>query len=310
MCWRIIVPKLSMVWRGETILVSKLVSDHARSVRQDDERVRVSGLANPLATSSTTASGKLANGNHGSPAGARRHLKSSEVSGISDSDIVAADLERFDSTLHLNRMSGATFGLNGNTETTQSDTDNQTHYWNGSGDPLTMESAFPQSRESMLLAARNLPSSRRQVEAAANRIVVATHETPARRLVLRMVDLQEHLYSVNERIMSGRAVSEEEWTKLRKLCTNMGHVFADEVRFEWEPLVLEELQRGSGSNVEVDPHFARLLEEVDEDGGDDNEGCDEAQDRRKRVILDLVDSIGDMYVTSYNDETGSVTVEL
>jgi hypothetical protein len=58
-----------------------------------------------------------------------------------------------------------------------------------------------------------------------------------------MVDLQEHLHSVNERIMSGLAVSEEEWTKLRK------------VRFEWEPRATND--PGSASLVEMDLQWTK-----------------------------------------------------
>jgi hypothetical protein len=142
--------------------------------------------------------------------------------------------------------------------------------------------------------------------------VVAKNETPARRLVLRMVDLQEHLHSVNERIMSGLAVSEEEWTKLRKLCRNMGLVFTNEVRFEWEPLAPNDdsaVQLESGSMVEMDPQFSRLLEEVDEDEIGE-EDTPESQQRRTQTILDLVRSMEGVYVSSYNDETGSVEVDI
>jgi hypothetical protein len=70
-----------------------------------------------------------------------------------------------------------------------------------------------------------------------------------------MVDLQEHLHSVNERIMSGLAVSEEEWTKLRKLCRNMGLVFTNEVRFELEPRATNDPE--SASLVEMDLQWTK-----------------------------------------------------
>jgi hypothetical protein len=38
MSLRIMMPKLRMVWRNEKVIVSKLVSDHAKSVRAQDER--------------------------------------------------------------------------------------------------------------------------------------------------------------------------------------------------------------------------------------------------------------------------------
>jgi hypothetical protein len=303
MSWRIVMPKLRMVWRGETILVSKLVSDHTRSVRQEDDRVRISGLVNPLesVTATGTASGVTAL-NDTATSRALRHTKSS---GHSDSVALAVDLERFDSDLRLQGSSRAD-GLQWNTESTISETDGPVHGGAGAAPPLSSlpGTAVPtSSREVMLRAAQQLSSQRLlAANAAANSIIVTSHQTPARRLVLRMVDLQEHLYSVNERIMSGLAVSEEDWTRLRKLCTNMGHVFADEVRFEWEPQTTElEPRQGTALNAEIDPQFARLLEEVDEDDGEDPDG-EGSQERRRRVILDMTGTVEDMYVADDEDD--------
>jgi 7 transmembrane sweet-taste receptor of 3 GCPR len=311
MSWRIIMPKLRMVWRGETILVSKLVSDHARSVRQDDDRVRVSGLTNPLGKSGagpvfpgTADGGRLDVGG-----GGRRHHKASEASGRSDSDVLAADMERFDSDY---RFQQASF-TNGLTESSQSEADAPAGNGNGTtdgGDALDWTSNGPPSlgRAALpKLASQKRSSSSPSIQP----IVVATNETPARRLVLRMVDLQEHLNAVNERIMSGLAVSQDEWTKLRKLCRNMGLVFTNEVRFDWEPLATNDnsAMPESGLMVDMDPQFARLLEEVDEDANGD-EDTPESQQRRMQTILDLVNSMEGVYVSSYNDETGSVEVDI
>lgn len=313
MSWRIIVPKLRMVWRGETILVSRLVSDHARSVRQEDDRVRVSGLTNPLDKSGagssfpSSASGvsDFRGGGGVRGGGGHRHKKVSEASGRSDSEVLAADIERFDSDYRLRQASFA----NGLTETSQSETD--APVGNGNGTTYGCESTFsgPSHGRDAL---QTVPSQRRSSTShPIQPIVVTKNETPARRLVLRMVDLQEHLHSVNERIMSGLAVSEEEWSKLRKLCRNMGLVFTNEVRFEWEPLASNDdsFMHESASMVEMDPQFARLLEEVDEDEPGDGDASD-SQQRRMQTILDLVSSMEGVYVSSYNDETGSVEVDI
>jgi 7 transmembrane sweet-taste receptor of 3 GCPR len=316
MSWRIIMPKLRMVWRGETILVSKLVSDHARSVRQDDDRVRISGLTNPLGKSGGAGPdflGAAAGGRSDfavGGGGGRRHHNASEASGRSDSDVLAADMERFDSDY---RFQQASFG-NGLTESSQSETDAPAGNGIGNGTTDGADSSGWTSNGPSHAHGRTglqkIPSQRRSSTShSIQQIVVARNETPARRLVLRMVDLQEHLHSVNERIMSGLAVSEEEWTKLRKLCRNMGLVFTNEVRFEWEPLATNDPE--SASLVEMDPQFARLLEEVDEDENVEPDVLSGSQQqRRMRTIMDLVRSMEGVYVSSYNDETGSVEVDI
>jgi hypothetical protein len=69
---------------------------------------------------------------------------------------------------------------------------------------------------------------------AGQTIVVREDETPSRRLLLRMISLQQHLQTVNERVMSGLAVPREDWTGLRSLCEKLGTAFQNEVQFDWE----------------------------------------------------------------------------
>jgi hypothetical protein len=65
-------------------------------------------------------------------------------------------------------------------------------------------------------------------------ILISDDETPTRRLVLRMVDLQFVLNRVNERILSGLVVSHEDWKTLQEFSIELGTVFSDEVKFKWE----------------------------------------------------------------------------
>jgi hypothetical protein len=94
-------------------------------------------------------------------------------------------------------------------------------------------------------------------------IVVKIDETPARQLVLQMVDLQEELSSTTERIMSGLKVSEEEWMAVRRLNRKLGEVFHDEVEFSWE-----KSSGGLGRRTETirqEPEEAVTTEETEED---------------------------------------------
>jgi hypothetical protein len=65
-------------------------------------------------------------------------------------------------------------------------------------------------------------------------MLVKCDEPPSRRLLLKMVDLQEELSAVTSRVMSGIAVSEEEWNTVRELSSKLGSTFNDDVDFAWD----------------------------------------------------------------------------
>ena len=67
-----------------------------------------------------------------------------------------------------------------------------------------------------------------------HQIAICDDETPSRRLVLRMVDLHLVLSRVNQRILSGLAVSHDDWKRLQELSIDLGITFEDEVKFQWE----------------------------------------------------------------------------
>jgi len=69
------------------------------------------------------------------------------------------------------------------------------------------------------------------------KIIVSPEEMPPRRLVLKMVDLQEELASVNKNIMSGLAVKPEAWDAVVDLVTRIAKNFREYVVFSWLPEV-------------------------------------------------------------------------
>ena len=71
-------------------------------------------------------------------------------------------------------------------------------------------------------------------------IVISEFEPPARRLLLRMIDVQRMLKKVNQSMLTGLAVGREEWAEIRELCIALGDAFRDEVRFDWEEGLEEE----------------------------------------------------------------------
>jgi hypothetical protein len=209
---RTMMPKLRMVWRDEKVVVSKLVSDHSRSVREEDERnstktvssVGVSGMSS--AYDSTVRD----SGFHSSV--------DSSVAVVSDCDDNHND--------NHDKLLGETHITTEDTEKIESSPSGSDEF----GQPPTPSLSKPgnsERRPSKVL-------SRRHISNRTNRILVECGQPSSRRLLLKMVDLQEELSVINSRIMSGIAVSEEEWNTVRKFTNKLGSTFNDEVDFAWE----------------------------------------------------------------------------
>jgi hypothetical protein len=244
---RIMLPKLRMVWRDEKVVVSRLVSDHVKHVREADELYKnssqtciiVSGLtplerqpsAVPISTHSTV------------------HSNSHEVA-----DEMVSDFDECDEHAHtyVRDVDHGNLVSNPNTEDMDSSPASSAEL----GRPK------PRNKESLVRRIDDLPSRR----SLSNTIRVKCDETPARRLVLKMVDLQEQLLAVNGRIMSGLAVSEEEWIAVRELTSKLGATFNDDVDFTWEnnrkegPALSPKKYLGS---KELNEHV--IVEETEED---------------------------------------------
>jgi hypothetical protein len=200
---RIMLPKLLMVWRNEKVVVSKLVSDHAKIVRENDARYANSGDTNNFIVTGLTPEEQ-------EPSNFTTHSKSIEVA---DHD---------DDLVETKELMGAT-----NTENMDSSPDSSAEFHQVPSE----SSGRPKPTNSFKQRLASLPSRRRSL---ASKILVQCDETPARRLVLKMVDLQEELTAVNDHIMSGVAVSEQEWTSVRELIGTLGSTFHDDVDFAWE----------------------------------------------------------------------------
>jgi hypothetical protein len=197
---RIMLPKLRMVWRNEKVVVSKLVSDHAKHVREEDARYANSGdeLADEIYAAPATAVGK--------------------------------DSYRKSSSTEFTTPSVPEMSPPGS-------------------------SGMPLNAESFKRRLHALPSQRWPLS---NKIMVQCDKTPARRLVLKMVHLQEKLMAVNNHIISGVQVSEEEWMSVRDLIGTLGSTFHDDVDFVWE-------NKNDGPNTGIGEFETELIIEEEEE---------------------------------------------
>jgi hypothetical protein len=193
---RIMLPKLRMVWRDEKVVVSKLVSDHAKNVREDDELYTIETSRNATPTERATTNS----------------TNSSDFDeGCDHSQMPVLDV---DNDCLVNTP---------NTEEMDSSPDPSAGF-------LHRGRPNPRNKRSLVRRIDSLPSRRN----VSNTIMVQCDEAPARRLVLKMMNLQEQLVAVNGRIMSGIQVSERDWIAVRELTSKLGATFNDEVNFSWE----------------------------------------------------------------------------
>jgi len=236
--YRFMMPKLRMIWNGETVVVSKLVSDHRAQTERDDElyKSRVSKRSRVSSLWRSLSSGKWGNGNaearHTTGSGVVDPNKNMLTTRHSNSLEVKGELEEYRDGMpssrpyHPQHNPYTNNRYSSGTETTETCAD-------------FTDSESPTQTEQRLA---HIPSGRN----LSDNIIVKPDETPARRLVLKMVDLQESLAEMNRRIMSGMAVPESEWERLRAMSSHLNTSFQQEVEFSWEQqLPVVDLEDGS-----------------------------------------------------------------
>lgn len=203
--YRIMMPKLCMIWNGETVVVSQLVSDHRRKVNEDNEIYRRQG-------SRAVALSSINGGLGGS-------VESEPIAIVQDPSPTETRAEALTAPLtdssnpHADQSDGTAMCVG---------------YHGEVGRDL---------EESNPLQLPKLPSQRRKSTSA---IRVQSDEAPSRRLILKMVNLQEQVTLLNRRIISGLAVHEEEWVALRFMVLELAKTFENDVKFAWETAVEQE----------------------------------------------------------------------
>jgi hypothetical protein len=247
---RIMLPKLQMVWRNEKVVVSKLVSDHAKIIRESDARYANSGDSNCIVTDLTPQEQEPSTITLNSTT----HSNSIELA-----DEMARDSEKDYDQSHTSVFDFDADGLVGETNSNSatavekdSSPTSSSEFARPSVPPLSPRGCSsrpkPLNEKSFRQSLASLPSRTRSLS---SKILIHCDETPARRLVLKMVHLQEELTAVNDRIISGVAVSEEEWTSVRDLIGTLGSTFHDDVDFAWEkkeggPIRTSKTKKNSG----------------------------------------------------------------
>ena len=253
------------IWRGETVLVSKLVADQRATNRRESQ-----GTDH---TSTAYESGLLHNVSGFRPSSVASSCYPSEEEGGDDHD---DDGNNHQPELH----NGHPIDVDGQ----QGPISGERSFWkralaeskaeeaqqdpeSSSPSPVDVESA-PVVAQPPVPAVVQHPRLQRQGRDRYDNlpayksfgrgpIVVSDSRAPSRSLIMPMLQIQELLRTINSRVTSGMAVKHEDWEKLRQLSIQMGAKFSDRVMFEWEDVESssaeddfgEEEVRGNGGCV-------------------------------------------------------------
>jgi hypothetical protein len=269
---RLMYPKLRMIWNGETVLVSKLVTDHKKTVaakRKNDSNFK--SIRSKLMKGVTGFSMRAS---YNSPARDERTPKETVNSGFSSDFPSGNENSEAEKDVEgaFNDDSNTPIQLNGNLGPSGHDS-------NGSiledtlaviafeeGEPFArrpgqaddgispmeaikedIEISTKQPRRDAETTRKPSPETSSEYASAqppkkrmpskrskSHRVLVGDQHTPSRTLVVPMVKLQEKLIAINTRVTTGLSVSHKEWEELRSMTAKLGEKFSDEVTFEWE----------------------------------------------------------------------------
>jgi len=227
---RIVMPKLGMMWRGETVIVSQLVLNHQRTLRSSESAIRSSIQLSKFDSVASSGGGGRGGVN------------------LYDSGLMASNHSRLASKLsELDQNSQKESAAFDATQTTEE----------GDGEGADEDNAkAPEPRVSFLSqTAEKYETKRGAKDRKRTGIVVSSDEAPSRRLLLKMVDLQEQYNRVTQQIMSGTSVSQRDWEKVRFVTARVGRLFENDVSFAWEEQTTETIDEEKG----VD-HLAQIKE--------------------------------------------------
>jgi hypothetical protein len=238
-----------MVWRGEALVISKLVTDH----RLKNSHSMSSATDNVTGFTPGQYGGARANSVN-SAGHSTSYVRASTSNMESETSVSAPSLATKDESHSLftegtepesHRVvsfSEGTAGGEGTTEedinlTAASKQDERNENETTKAGPANLDERRAAFHASLSLSERDtfqqvkgsseLPLVDRTNNTSHRHhpILISDDETPTRRLVLRMVDMQFVLNRVNERILSGLVVShEEDWKTLQEFSVELGTV--------------------------------------------------------------------------------------
>ena len=290
---RIVMPKLRLIWSGETVLVSKLVSDHSKNVR------RRNFLFNSKAETTETQSGKQSELSESVYNADNINLDHQNAETTSNMDTGMGELEESVSPLRNLETSSEPF------HAVDNNSDNN-HYKRNAFPPLSFRNfcrtAIAGNQETANAATTSHPTSlisassvRQQIHSKDGVIYISNSAAPSRRLLLPLVEMQSTLQEVNQRIMSGLGVGESDWMALRQRSVDLGQMFNDQVQFDWESSTFEttalvDVERNvRKKQTTLDTFIESGHEGESDDDDDDDDDSDCITDEKVRIQRDRLE---------------------
>ena len=239
------------IWRGETVLVSKLVADQRTTLRKGAHNKpshvmdNVSGFT-PHSGVDAAVEGSNASNHDKENNNSRRRMEEPPVTLISqeeeedDDDEYENDRDEDDDD---------------DDESSIDEVDEEAFHrkWSSRG-RLPEKGLSGRGSESEGRAASSTVSSqirRRKGHSSRRRSLVSEDRPPSRSLLVPMLELQELLTSINSRVTSGLIVSRPDWEDLRELATRVGGKFTENDIFQWENQEREPNGNGNADGGEV-----------------------------------------------------------
>jgi hypothetical protein len=262
---RIIVPKLKMVWTDQKIVISKLVSDQRQSLmssyntnyfESSTSHVHVSGVMNNVSTNNgmpnNTSSGMSQPESKNSVIDSTSHLENSSATEESPTPPPPPEMAPSSSSPSGGVVSKASQELW--LRQVENDCESPPPPQDGEVVPLHDDhdqqvllkdevvvvplKANTTRRVNFTVAAKNNNTKAHHNNKASSssskkRIVIRQGEAPSKKVVLRMVDLQQELEHVTKQVMCGLNVEPQDWQAVRKLTEQLSDVFAT-TQFDFE----------------------------------------------------------------------------
>mmetsp|Transcript_41862 Transcript_41862/g.100496 ORF Transcript_41862/g.100496 Transcript_41862/m.100496 type:complete len:889 (-) Transcript_41862:851-3517(-) len=265
-CVRIMMPKLRMVWNGQVVLVSKLVSDHRQSLqnstRLNDKNSIMHGVTgfNPsdsattrYQTSGSGGSGLNSSTNSAPNSSLIRQDTNGEMSERTNGDLSerndtyddsfvgrVGDLNKTIPTAKKNPKHSDAYSLSMEGESSDTSDPTSTSHDAGAIVDEKNQSQLPNNGKARVSFKEDEdeddPEIRRQKKgksAKKGKIIVREGETPSRKLTVKMFDLQTDLDHIMQQIMSGLAVDRSDWEAVRKATGQLDECWSL-VEFDWQ----------------------------------------------------------------------------
>ena len=306
-----------MIWCGETVLVSKLVSDHSKTVRRrnfldnshaDKTEAQNDMLHNTVKQSESSESNipYFVNDNQ-----KYENQEADEPLNVTLDMGKSTHTQLVESSSPLEKNEEPSRDI----QTVDNNSANRLRkFWNMPSRRNLMTASYTVSEHptnivgtpngSMQCNITNASLLRQPVKFSdpnngssnGSAIYISNTTAPSRRLLIPLVEMQCTLQEMNQRIMSGLGVSENEWVTLRQQSLDLGHLFNDQVHFQWEQQLstFESKPKQFGVSVDIESNNRTKqasLDTFDESDNEEEEGesgnDDDAPDRFTKRQLRL-----------------------